>query len=434
MDFLYSFPAFAKVGCCFVAILLLYRVGVPLGWSILSNTVLLTLWTGNGMGGLGYLLRSAFLAQNFLLLIVIMLLLFFSDALSETGLMENAVAGFRSIFRNRKVTIAGLPALIGLLPMPGGALFSAPLVASADDGQTLSAHHKSAINYWFRHIWEHWWPLYPGVILAVHYSGLPLGLFLLIQLPFTAASVAGGYFFILRSMPALPGSSERPAMPLRSALLTLWPIGFLVVTSIGGSALLPQFGVPKALANLYSMLGGMALALTFIFRNNGGTLRRCLKKFTRPAHWSLTLIVASVLAFSAILQMPLGAQNMTLVAQMRDEFTRMGVPMVLVIIVIPFISGAVTGIAVGFVGASFPIVFALLGAHPPLNVVLAATSLAYASGYLGEMLSPVHICYILSNDYFKARLLPTYRYLLGPAAVVGAAAVVFCSLYLFVFR
>jgi hypothetical protein len=84
---------------------------------------------------------------------------------------------------------------------------------------------------------------------------------------------------------------------------------------------------------------------------------------------------------------------------MRDEFIRSGISIVLIMILIPFISGFVTGISAGFVGASFPLVFALLGNDPPLHSVMAVTSLSYAAGYLGIMLSPVHLCFIMSNDY-----------------------------------
>ena len=96
----------------------------------------------------------------------------------------------KSWLKNRRLLYVGLPALVGLLPMPGGALFSAPLVDSVDSEKGIGGTLKAAVNYWFRHIWEYWWPLYPGVILAIRYSGLPFELFLIIQAPFTLAALA----------------------------------------------------------------------------------------------------------------------------------------------------------------------------------------------------------------------------------------------------
>ncbi len=52
-----------------------------------------------------------------------------------------------------------------------GALFSAPLVENVIGEDKISAERKAMINHWFRHLWEYWWPLYPGFVLAVELLG-----------------------------------------------------------------------------------------------------------------------------------------------------------------------------------------------------------------------------------------------------------------------
>jgi len=94
---------------------------------------------------------------------------------------------------------------------------------------------------------------------------------------------------------------------------------------------------------------------------------------------------------------------------------------VALMMVIPFISGLVTGVAFGFVGASFPIIFALLGADPPAATAVAATVLSYSFGYIGMMLSPLHVCYVVTCEYFGTSLFAVYPRLIGPAATVLAA-------------
>lgn len=59
-----------------------------------------------------------------------------------------------------------MPAFLGLLPSLGGARFSAPIVQEASEGIAVDDEQKSAINLWFRHIFEFSNPLMPGVILA----------------------------------------------------------------------------------------------------------------------------------------------------------------------------------------------------------------------------------------------------------------------------
>ena len=72
------------------------------------------------------------------------------------------------------------------------------------------------------------------------------------------------------------------------------------------------------------------------------------------------------------------------------------------------------GINVGTIGASFPVVMTLLGASPPLALLLPTTVLAYAAGFMGQMLSPVHV----TNQYFKTPLLRSLAGLILPVLFV----------------
>lgn len=434
MDWLYSVPAFIKVGSCFAGTLVLYRVGVSLGVSVLINAMLLTLFAGAGVSGIGRQMSTFLLPKNYLLPIVILLLLFFTEALNKTGRMDRTMEALKQWFRSNRMLFSGLPALVGLLPMPGGALFSAPLVASLDKEGALTAPHKVAINYWFRHIWEYWWPLYPGVFLAIQYSTLSVGTFFLIQIPLTIISVLGGYFFILRPIhDRRPQTSSEP-LDKSAVVETLGPIGVLVLIAVVGSVLLAKFLRVDEDASVLSMLAGLAIALTMVFRGRWKMFPKACGMFTKKATWSLVLVVVGVQALSAALQLPLDISHRTLVALMRDEFLSIGIPIVLVMILVPFISGAVTGVALGFVGASFPLVFALLGHNPPTNVLLATTTLAYASGYIGMLLSPVHICFVVTNEYFETKLFSSYKYLWGPIGVLTVGAAMITSFYYFALR
>ena len=391
---------------------------------------LLALWNGSGIRGSGRVFYALCEPTNVLLLCVILFLLFFSDVLSSSGRMEKTVNALRTFFKSDRLLVAGLPALIGLLPMPGGALFSAPFVASADSGNQLKPHLKTAINYWFRHIWEFWWPLYPGVILAMQYAQLPVWLFFLIQAPFTMFAIFGGWLFMLRTVPHHSGPAY-PEAHVNQALSTLAPVGLLVAISIAGSSVLPMVGVRPSIANLCSMLLGLVAVISWIGATDRAAFRKTLKIFTKQSTWSLMLVVAGALLFSATLSIPAAESGATLVSQMRDEFINLGVPFFLLAFIIPFISGLVTGIAVAFVGASFPIIFALLGDHPPFHSLIATTSLAFVSGHMGEMLSPVHICFLVSKAYFKTSLRFSYRYLWGPALIMTLAVALVCSGYYF---
>jgi uncharacterized protein len=428
---LITIPAFVKVGGAFLGMLVVYQFGMPLGFSILFWAAALTLWTGAGLAGFHYQVSSFLMPQNYLLLAAIFLLLFFTEALSTTGKMKRTIDALTEWFTSKRLLLSGLPALVGLLPMPGGALFSAPLVASVDSEQDITPAHKAAINYWFRHIWEYWWPLYPGVLLSVKYSGLPLGVFFLVQMPFTVAAIMGGYFFILRGVKQeINGRMRTARLDMRSAGSTLVPIGLLVVVSIAGSMLLPRLGVATELASLVAMIGGLVLGLLVIFNGNAAAFKTALRMLRSKNTWFMMVLILGIQAFAGILKCPLhSVGEMTLVSQMQNEFMAMGIPILLVMAIIPFISGAVTGVAFGFVGASFPIVFAFVGHNQPMHVIIATTVFAYGCGYVGMILSPVHVCLVVTNEYFKTGLFSTYRYIVVPALIVFSTCLVMSGLY-----
>jgi hypothetical protein len=434
MDWLLHIPAYVKVGSSFLGILLLYRLKVPLGAAILFFSILLTLWTGTGSKGFLFQIESFALPQNYLLSVIILLLLFFTEALNKTGRMGRTIDALKSWLKSKHLVLAGLPALVGLLPMPAGALFSAPFVDAVDRGREIEPQRKVAINYWFRHIWEYWWPLYPGVILAMQYSALPALTFFLIQFPFTLAAILGGRLFILRKIkPSNDDHVTGGRFDAAGVLSALGPIGLLVVISVVGSAVGSGFGLDGILANLVAMVFGLLAALMAVFAGHAPAFGPALRMLKRRDTWLMVVLVIGIQAFAASLACPIDATGATLITGMRDELMRTGVPLLLIIMLIPFISGMVTGVAFGFVGASFPIVFALVGPDPPLAVAAATTAFAYTFGYMGMMLSPMHACFVVTAEYFKTSIFGVYRYIIGPAFVILLASILLSALYRYAF-
>jgi integral membrane protein (TIGR00529 family) len=429
IDLLLSAPAIVKVGVMFSAILVINGLGAPLGLSIVACALGLTLWSGAGSAGFDYQLASFISPENLLLLLVILLLLFLSDGLRFSGRIERTIAALRGLLRGPRLLLAGLPALIGLLPMPGGAVVSAPLVASVDKDGQLDPAHKVALNYWFRHIWEYWWPLYPGVVLAMKYCGLPMVVFYAIQMPLTLFAVLGGWLFILRTA-HIRGAPPPPVASFgREAGAALVPIGILVVVSIAGASVGAGLGMPRTLANLVAMLVGLALAFVPTFFRDAAALGKTLPMLVSARTWQLMLVLVGVQAFSATLKCPVDGAGATLVSQMSADFTALGIPVIVVMMVIPFVAGFVTGLAMGFVGVSFPLVFGLLGDAPTFGTLAATTTFAYAFGYVGMMLSPIHICFVVTNEYFRTNVTSAYRYILGPVALVLVGALTLSGLY-----
>jgi integral membrane protein (TIGR00529 family) len=342
--------------------------------------------------------------------------------------MTRTIDALKALLPNRRVLMGGLPAFIGLLPMPGGALFSAPMVDSVDPEHALNSSHKAGINYWFRHIWEYWLPLYPGVMLALLYSGLTIGTYILIMIPFTLLALGAGYLFLLRTIPLQATPANAGAKPGVGAIAGgLGPMAFCITVGVVGALFFALVNVPQKTANGYAILAGLILSSLWVGIQNRATLPTALRTFFSKRTVALLLLIVGIEMFSAALMLPV--RGHALVALVRGELGSLGIPPLGIIMLVPLFAGLMTGVAAGYVGASFPIVFAILGDHPAHNTLIAATALSYTFGYIGMLLSPVHVCLIVTNRYFNSRLFHTYPYLLKPVIVMLVGSLSISGIY-----
>jgi len=421
-------PVIAKVFGALSIILLINSCCKRLALSVAAGALILALWSGHSLHGIAEIAWDRFSStSNLLLMLVVLQVIWLSSQMSATGIMNDLVVAVRARVSQR-TAMAVLPAVIGLLPMPGGALFSAPLVDSCDADQSVSAELKAQTNHWFRHVWEYWWPLYPGVLLAMQTTRLEVWQFALLGMPLSLCAIAAGYVFLLRRIrPAQPEAGGAVHYERRPQLLPLLLPIILVVACYGairtGHAVLghvwpsvPQLNtyIPMAVGLLCSMV---ALQLMRPLQRRGwrGIL-------LSPQALNMVLIVALVRVYGAFVEarLPGGEQ---FVSRMHGEINTWGIPLSAVIVIVPLVSGLATGLSVGFVGASFPIVLSLLGQNPPAGQVFVTTILAYAFGYAGMLLSPIHVCLVVTSEHFQTRVLRNAAGLLKPAAAVLAFAV-----------
>jgi len=83
----------------------------------------------------------------------------------------------------------------------------------------------------------------------------------------------------------------------------------------------------------------------------------------------------------------------------------------------------VTGVGIGYVGLSMPIVLGLLSSSGiPLK---AGVVIASAFGYAGMMFSPLHVCMVVTVQHFKSTLPSTIRKFALPLSIFIVVASVY---------
>jgi integral membrane protein (TIGR00529 family) len=359
---------------------------------------------------------SSVLSSSTLRLVVFVeCIMLLSGLMASVGSLDRVAKAVRGALGNARSGMGVLPPLVGLLPMPGGALFSAPLVDAAVAGTTIDRNRRAVSNFWFRHISEFWWPLYPGVIAALELSGIAWSTWVTRLILLSPLAALVGWIFILRPLAKQDVTTARDAGSILSLLKEMVPV-FLIPLVVLASNVVSRVYPLWMPDDWVALLGGVGAAIISIvirWRPRFETLKQAVYG-RRMVNMALLLI--TLMAYKGVIS----ESNMAVgVAQ---ELSHVSLPLLLVVSVITFLGGVVTGIAVGFVGATFPIVVAMLsGYHGDYTISIA---IGFVWGFMGMMVSPMHLCLLVTKEHFKAEWREMFRLLLPIALVTGIMSTV----------
>jgi len=306
--------------------------------------------------------------------------------MKRNGQIKEILLGLEGVLSKRAL-LASIPAILGLLPVPGGALISAPLVK--EKGEGLKAMDLFFINIWFRHMLVLIFPIASSFVLMSELAGVSIYRLLLYLLPMTGVTLfIGAAYLILRV-----GKSEKRNDRERGriGILPFLPIAVPVALSIGLSFILPSY-----LAFLIALPVGIGLAML----NNGK-----LSHLREGVAFKLPLSIVGIFLF----------KNLVLASGAASEILALFsfVPPTLLVSLFPFIIGFLLGSAPGTIGLCYPVMADLIDGA-------GVAALFYISSFLGYMISPLHLCLALTYEYYR----PEFRgYLLFLAASVAAAAI-----------
>jgi len=420
MSIILNIPAIMRILIVFVLVLIAIRKNVSLGNAFLLGAILISVLFGLTPGAM--LLSAAgsvVMPKTLSLAAVVTLILVLSSSMELGGHMERLLKNFRGLVTNPRLNLAMFPALIGLLPMPGGAIFSAPMVKELGDRSCLRPDQLSFINYWYRHIWEYWWPLYPGILLAVTLADIDLWTIMMVMCPFTIIAVSLGSLSVKGvDLKHAAGKTDK-SISARPFFKELVPILTVIFVGLGAGMLLSHIFPDFHTAKETGLIIALILSIAYVWLRNGMDGNSIREVVMNPHLLKMFYMVIAILVFKGILE------DSNAVSAISRELMDFSVPLVFITVALPFIVGGITGITIAFVGSTFPIIVPLVHSMGEGSFILAYIVLALVSGFLGVLLSPLHLCLLLSNQYFGAPFGRVYRHLILPCMVLFATGCVY---------
>ncbi len=385
-----------KISTVFVLILILLRKKMNIGYVLLIAAGVLAILYLMSPLSMASAIKAAFLDKvTIKLALALTLIRAFELILREKDVLSDMMTASRLLLRRKKAVVVSMPLLIGLLPSVGGAYFSAPMVEESAKGMNMSQEEKAFVNYWFRHPWEYILPLYPGILLASAVSNIELRNLIIANMPYAVFIVITGFMF---SMRGAAGRFSEAGNISRRGLFSFVPIAIVLL-------LVVFFHIELHYALLIIVTG------LFIFYRFG--LKDVVRAVKHGLSLDVIMLIAGIMIFKEIMEASGAVKNLS-------EFLRLnGIPAAPLLFLLPFVSGLLTGVTVGFVGSTFPLILSIAG-ESSAGII----SFAFASGFFGVLLSPLHICLVLTREYFKADMWGVYKKIIPAASVVFLVAVI----------
>lgn len=402
-------PWYAALVLSIIVIIFCFYRKINIGVAMVLGAVTLGLLRNAGPVDLLQVCRITLLSPITLLLVLSILLLgILGHVLKGTGGMNQMIDSLSSIISDLRLIAATLPAVIGMLTVPGGAVLSAPMCGSVGVKLDVSKESQAAINLWFRHVLYFMLPLFPSLILAAQISGVPIGRFVLHNFHLTVIGLLCGFIFFFRGRSGGTGRGKnsfhwkKMLAFLRSIMPLLVILGLVVFADLY-FPLAIALGILLALANYLPRERSFQ---AFLLR---------LKTMILPGiNLKVAFVIVGILFYKEMLEYT------AVVTDLTGYLLGQGIPVIFLILVVPFLIGMLTGDNSASVGILFPLFMPLLPVKEP--AFTAYLAFLYASSTAGHIVSPAHPCFALTKEYFDVEIKGIVKLNLPLLLVVMAAA------------
>jgi len=330
--------------------------------------------------------------STILLALTVGLIPLIGGTLKHSGQMDDLVDNLRV---GKKPFLAVSPALIGMMPMPGGALLSCPLVEKS--GKDVPRNVMAGLNVWFRHVLFLIYPLAPALIVSTKVAGLGVYQVVPCLVPFLFLSLLLGYVFFLRNVPGRIEYEKQFKLKKLVPPLTVIFLAPILDFSLKGILF------PEELATLVGVTVSLILALIV---GNVGT--RSLLKIVKDAKpWNFAMMIMGIMIFLDVFA----------ASRIPDLILEVNISAEILCVVVAFLLGFGTGRIVTPAGIVIPMFLTKFGSISSITFAIT-----YFSMFLGYVMTPVHPCVSLTAEFFKVNTKDFLKVMLPPTLIALATS------------
>ncbi len=369
---------FISVFIAFLTIPILLKFKMKLSYVLIITALFLGIISGIGVQKLSSSFISVFTDTASLnTILTVMMVGILGGVMKKYDFLEKIVESLQNLIKTRKNILMIIPAMIGVLQIPGGAMLSAPFVDDIGEELEIKRSKRVAINLIFRHISMFFLPYSVHLLIIIStFPQLELSKLILQNLAIVTSTVIFGYLLYLRGVKEIKTEVRKDTGKnlLNLAVYTM-PIYISVIINV-------ITGWPFYITLIASVI------VVYIVGNKKDFLKVVFKSIN--IHTILSIIAVILMKFIILNMDQLLELFNSLFARTNNLFS---------ILLVLFASGLFFGMMTGNNTPPLAIMLPMIAQlNPSTEMLYVYTYFAGAAAFLGYFFSPLHLCQIFSLD------------------------------------
>ncbi|SKC92156.1 DUF401 family protein [Maledivibacter halophilus] len=381
-----------------VVTLFLVSRKVNIGYSLMIGAILLSILNGRNASYIfNVFLRTFSESTTITLALAIALITILGHLMEKYLILDRMITSLEQMLRSARTTILMAPAIIGTLLVTGGALMSCPVVDALGNKLDISKDKRASINLIFRHALYFCFPLSPTIILAAEIGEFDILDFIKLQFPIAVVMYILGYFFYLRKY----NEPKLKKINLKEYLKTIGKF-----TLYSSPILISLFGVfifdlPFYLSLVIGVFAAIVINVYDKSRDDKYKINEnvfiTMYKGLKPP---MVIAILGIMVFKNVVN------DFDELFIFLNNLLDKGIPIELLII----LSCGLISFPLASTQPSIAILFPMiLPLAPTDHVKLLYAMFIYTSGFMFYYISPLHMCQVLTLEYFDVKLKDLYK-------------------------
>ncbi|HOW23643.1 MAG TPA: DUF401 family protein [Sedimentibacter sp.] len=398
----------------FLMIPLLSRFKINLSYILLTACTILALLSGIGSEASLKAISNTFTSFSSLNTILsVMMVGLLGGFMKHYKILDKLVETTYKILPNKKIILMVLPALMGTLIVPGGALLSAPFINEMGEEMKIPPPRRAAINLVFRHIAMFILPYSTGLlVVSAALPAISISKLILLNLFFVVPITLAGYFLFIKDIEYDPGLKAKFSYrDLFTLLLYASPIYICLIINA-------LTGLPFFIALIFSILAVYLLC----------DKKQFFHALVKSLNHHTVLMIAAILIMKDLI-LNLDELILLFTNLINGEIGMLSTLLVFLISSVLF--GIITGNQTAPLGIILPMI-SQLKISP--EMVYVYTYFTFACSFAGYFFSPIHLCQAFTLQHMKVETIDLYKEyrLFAPVTFVVAFVSAYLIKYLLV--